>query len=170
MEGSRKSSFPGIILLSLPQGNSWNIHSLHSSFSGLEEQVQSWPLSSRRGMWRGRGLSLLPQVLNWGCLLPLGEKLCSRIWQQEWGAWKEFTFFHLAVALSGKPLEGISQKLGPIFQRGLNEALYIAVKSWQRCISLTVWEWLSNYGASRGWDILHSLKMAPPRLFNDVET
>lgn len=35
---------------------------------------------------------------------------------------------------------------------------------------LTLWEWLSNYGASRRWDMLHSFKMAPPRQFNDVET
>lgn len=74
------------------------------------------------------------------------------------------------MALSGKPLEGVSQKLGLLFQRGLNEALYTAVKSWQQCISLTVWEWLSNYRASRRWDMLCNLKMAPPRLFNDVET
>lgn len=72
---------------------------------------------------------------------------------------------------SGKPLEGVSQKLGLSSKEG-SMKLYIQPLKAGNAVSacLTLWEWLSNYGVSRRWDRLHSFKMAPPRRFNDVET
>lgn len=174
MECSRKNSFPSILLLLFPQGNFWAFtHCLPPflawSFLKNKSSPDPFPHVRNQGMRKGRG-SPPPTAPSRGCFLSLEETFCRAIWQHELGAWKQFTLFHLAIALSGKLLEGVSQKLGLAFQRGLNEALYIAVKSWQQCICLTVWEWLSNYRASRRWDTLHNFKMAPSRLFNDVET